>query len=93
MDELQIEKDQMLKKIREEVLQKFSDYKKLIFYMSGDAPISTLCLPKTIENILINNNFLRIYDLVDRDFTKIKGLGEVRVRDLTTRLDQFLSMF
>lgn len=81
-----------LNKIRKEVLQKFSEYKKTLDYMATDAPIQILCLPKPIENALLSNGLLRIYDILDMDFTKVKGLGIRRIRDLASRLDEFLSM-
>lgn len=87
-----IESDKQLQKIREEVLKKFVEYRKTIHYLSADAPIGILCLPRTIETVLINNGCLRIYDLFNRDLTEIKGLGEVRLRDLTSRLDEFFAM-
>lgn len=81
-----------LNKIREEVLKRYSDYHKIISFLATDAPIAVLCLPKSIENILLRNNFLRIYDLIDMDFTKIKGIGIRRCRDLAASLDQFIAM-
>lgn len=81
-----------LKKIREEVLKRYEEYNKIISFLASDAPIQSLCFPKSIENILLKNNFLRIYDLFDVDFTKIKGLGVQRCRYLTSRLDQFIAM-
>ena len=86
------EHDLEVKKIKEELLQKFEDYRITINYMAADAPISILCLQSSTEKILIDNGFLRVYDIFNVDFTKIKGLGVVRIRDLTTRIDQFLSM-
>jgi pyruvate/oxaloacetate carboxyltransferase len=87
-----IEKEELLKKVREEVLKRLGEYRKSISYLACDAPISVLCLPKSIENILTDQGWLRVYDLFDRDFTKIEGLTEVRLRNLTARLDQFFSM-
>ena len=86
------EQDLQIKKIREELLKKFDDYRITINYMAADAPIAILCLPSTTEKILIANGFVRVYDIFNVDFTKIKGLGIVRIRDLTTRINQFLSM-
>ncbi len=86
------EEDAQLKKIREEVLKRFVDYNKTLSYLATDAPIEVLGLPKSIETILINNDLLRVYELLNVDFTKIKGLGVRRCRDLATRLNQFLSM-
>lgn len=90
MEELQ--EDEKLKKVREEVLKKMQGYRKTLAYMAADAPIGILCLPKSIENILLANGCLRVYDLFDRDFTEIKGFGEARSRDLTARLDEFFAM-
>lgn len=84
--------DLEMEKIRKEVLKKFDDYKKTMNYMACDAPISILCLPSPLEKLLTDQGFLRIYDLFDKDFTKIKGFGAVRIRNLTTCLNQFLSM-
>ncbi len=95
MDELEnnLDKEMILKKIREEVAERLKNYQKTMSYMAADAPLSVLCLPKVIENALINHGCLRIYDLFDCDFTEIKGLGVGRIRHLTTCLDQFFAMF
>ena len=87
-----IEYEINLEKIRKEVLKKFDEYKLTMKFLAADAPISILCLPKTTENILTSQGFLRVYDLFDTDFVKIKGLGEARIRNLTSCLDQFFSM-
>ena len=78
--------------IEEELIKSLSIFRKSIMVMAGDAPISVLCLPKTIENVLTLNGCLRVYDLFNRDLTKIKGIGKVRSRYLASSLDQFLSM-
>ena len=88
-----IEKEMFFKKLKEEVLKRFEAYDQTMTYLATDAPISVLCLPKATEKLLLNSGFLRVYDLFNSDFTEIKGLGEIRIRDLTTRLDQFCSMF
>lgn len=90
--DLKIEDQMQLNKIREEVLKSYSNYRQTISFLAADASIQVLCLPKAIENILISSNFLRIYDLFDADFTKIKGLGVKRCRHLAACLDQFISM-
>ncbi len=96
MSELESEKnveyEMHLKKVKEEVLKRLAEYQKTISYMSCDAPISILLLPKSMESILSRNGCLRVYDLIDRDFTKIEGLGEAAIGNLTSRLNQFLSM-
>jgi len=85
--------EMQLKKFKQELLKSYSDYTKTLQYMVSDVPISMLNLPKSIENILLSNGFLRVYDLINVDFTKIKGLGDTRIRHLTASLDQFFSMF
>ena len=87
-----LEYEEQIKKIRKEVAEKFEQYNKTILYMTGDAPISILCLPTPIEKALLNYGCLRIYDLFNLDFTKVKGLGIARIRDLTARLDEFIAM-
>ena len=81
-----------LAELKKELLKSFERYRQTLKYLAADAPISILCLPPAIEKILLRNDCLRVYDLIDLDFTKIKGFGETRVRDLTTRLDQFFAM-
>lgn len=87
-----IEYDQKMKFMKEEVLKRMTDYRKTIDYMVTDAPLQILGLPVVIENILLDHGCLRVYHLLDMDFTKIKGLGETRVRLLTSGLDKFFSM-
>lgn len=81
-----------LKEIKKRLLNSLNDYRNTLTYMYGDAPIGILCLPKTLETILINQGILRVYDLFNRDLTEIKGVGKSRIRDITSCLDQFLSM-
>lgn len=88
----QHEHEKMIEKLREELFQKFQDYKTTLNYMATDAPIEILCLPTSIEKALLEHGLIRIYDLFDVDFTKVKGLGVTRIRHLTTCLDQFFSM-
>jgi hypothetical protein len=91
--ELAIEQDIKMQKLREELSKSFKAYRTTMHFLSADAPIEVLCLPKTIENILLDAGCLRVYDLFDVDLTEIKGLGPVRIRDLTARFQQFVSMF
>lgn len=86
------ENEEKIRKIREEVLKKFNEYRKTISYMEADGPIEILCLPNVIEKCLIDHGCLRIYDMFDCDFTKVKGLGVSRIRNLTSCLDKFFSM-
>ncbi len=91
MDKLKIKKE-ILNKINQQIEESLRAYQKTIKYMAADAPIEILCLPKTIQTILLNNNIIRVYDLFDADLTKIKGLGKTRVDRLTASLDEFLLM-
>ncbi len=86
------EKDLDLAKLKEELRQKFHDYQNTMRFMLADAPIEILCLPSTLQKVLADQGFLRIYDLFDVDLIKIKGLGVVRVKQLTSSLDKFFSM-
>ena len=75
-----------------ELIKSLSKYRHAMDIMACDAPISVLCLPKVIESILINQGYDRVYTLLNLDFTKIKGFGEIRCRKLATRLNEFLSI-
>lgn len=86
------EQDMKMQQLKKELAEKFGEYKKTLSYLAADAPIQALCLPASLENILLDHGLLRIYDLFNRDFTEIKGLGVARIRHLTTRLDQFFAM-
>lgn len=81
-----------IKIIKEQILNKIKEYGKTLSYMAADAPISVLCLPKVTENALLNHGCLRVYDLFDCDFSEVKGLGVARIRYLTTRLNEFVSV-
>lgn len=89
---LNIENEMVRQKLAKELLDRFSDYRKTLKIMAGDMPIEALCLDKATENILLRNGLYRVYDLFDHDFTKVKGFGVARTRDLTASLDQFLAM-
>ena len=84
--------DTEMAKLKQELAEKFRDYQKTMQYMAADAPIEVLCLPPTVQKVLLDQGFLRIYDLFDIDLVKIKGIGVTRVRQLTTSLDKFFSM-
>lgn len=87
-----LENDIQMQKIKKEVIKKFDEYRNTMAYMAADAPISILCLSPAIENALSAQGLLRVYDLFNCDFVKIKGLGRVRIGELTACLDKFLSM-
>ena len=85
--------DMKIQKLKEELLKSFERYRKTLNYLAADAPIEIMGLPTATQNCLLAHGLFRIYDLLDCDFTKVKGLGEIRIRDITSRLDQFCSMF
>lgn len=86
------ESDIDMAKLKDELKRKFQDYQTTMKFMLADAPIEILCLNPKVEAILLNEGFLRVYDLFDIDLIKVKGLGVVRIKELTSRLDQFFSM-
>ncbi len=92
MTELNVDRDMQMTKIREELFKRLAQYHNVINIMAADAPLSVLCLPASVEKILSSNGLDRIYDLFSCDFTKIEGLSESRIRDLTSRVEQFLAM-
>lgn len=87
-----IEIDIDMAKLKQELRQKFQEYQTTMKFMLADAPIEVLCLNPAIEKILLDQGFLRIYDLFNVDLVKIKGFGAVRIRNLTSSLDKFFSM-
>ncbi len=80
------------KDVNDEMRKQMEHYRRALAYMGGDVPIEALCLPKPIENILIRDGRLRVYDLRDLDLTKIKGLGRDRRAILSARLYEFFTM-
>ena len=81
-----------IKKINKKLVESLENYRKFMQYAQGDLPLGALCLPKDLEKLLLKNGFVRVYDLFDADFTKVKGLGKVRLGYLTTSLNEFLAM-
>lgn len=88
MDDVEKVKIELIKDINVSL----ENYRKITSMMYGDAPIETLCLPKSTNKLLISQGFCRIYDLFNCDLTEIKGISNVGLRDLTTRVNEFLSM-
>jgi hypothetical protein len=86
------ESDLAMAKLKEELKRGFENYRTTMKFLAADAPIEALCLSPTLEAILLREGFLRIYDLFNTDLIKVKGLGIVRLKELTARLDQFFSM-
>lgn len=84
--------EEVEEKVAERLQKDFAHYKQTLAFLGSNVPIETLCLPKAIETILKKQNYLRVCDLLCEDFTKIKGLGNVRLRYLTSRIDEFFSI-
>lgn len=89
---LDISEKDLKEKINLDLLKSLDNYRKNLVYMLGDAPIEALLLEKRTERILIKNGFTRIYDLFDINFAEVKGLDSTRIRDLTTRLNEFIAI-
>lgn len=79
----------LVKKVSKKLLESLSNYRKITMLMGADVPLESLCLDKKTSQILSDNGFSRIYDLVNTDLTKIKGLGRVRIGYITARLNEF----
>ena len=76
--------------VRRDLIKKeFERYEKVMKFLECDVPIQVLCLPKVIEKCLLNAGCLRVFDMIDRDLAKIKGLGKARRALLRTRLNEF----
>lgn len=86
------EKDEDLRRMREFVAKKLEDYRKTINYMACDAPLQILGLSSAIETALLRHGCNRVNDLFDMDFTEVKGLGPIRIKELRACLDQFFFM-
>ncbi len=87
------EYEMKMKIIKEEMGKGLKRYCTTMQYLAADAPISILGLDKAIENALIRHGCLRVYDLFNLDFTKVKGLGNTRIAELTACFNEFLAMF
>jgi hypothetical protein len=85
-------KEIAIKEVNKTLMTGLKDYRNVINFMSGDAPIGVLCLPRQLETKLVDKGFLRVYDLFDHDLAKIEGITDLNVTFLTSRLNQFLSM-
>lgn len=77
---------------KENMLKNLAHYRNILSYMGANVPIQVLCLPKVVEKSLANEGILRVYDLINRDLTEIKGLGQARLDLLASRLDEFFTI-
>jgi len=91
MNEIKLNDSDVLK-INKKLLESLENYNKMLSHSLSDMPIGCLCLDSKIESILFKNGFRRVFDLVDTDLTKIKGLGRVRIGNITASLNKFLSV-
>lgn len=91
MNDLNVDNEE-LKIDREKVKNDFQNYRLILQFLGSNVPIQALCLPKEIENALISDGCLRICDMVNRDLSKIKGIGKRRLDLLTARMDEFFSI-
>lgn len=76
----------------EDIKQNLMHFRRLLSYMGANVPIQVLCLPKQTEKLLIREGFLRVYDLINFDLSKIKGIGQARLDLLAARLDEFFTI-
>ena len=76
----------------DDVKKNLDHYRKTLHYMGANVPVQVLCLPKAVEKLLIKEGFIRVYDLISRDLSEIKGLGDRRLDLLTSRLDEFFTV-
>lgn len=67
-------------------------YRKILFYMGANMPISALCLPKKLENTLLRAGFERAYDFIDADLKSVPGLGERGIEIIAARLNDLFSI-
>jgi len=81
-----------LAKINKDFLESLYNYRSYIKKCEYDAPIDVLCLPKDILNILQRNGLVRVFDIIDLDLTKIKGLGSSRISHINTQLKKLVPM-
>jgi hypothetical protein len=80
------------KNLDEEFKKNLSHYRQVMAYMGANVPVEVLCLPKPIESALLKEGFTRVYDLINHDLSKIKGIGKTRLSLLSARLDEFFTV-
>lgn len=90
MDNSQIVEDK--KDSQQKLDEDIRHYREMLYFLGANVPITVLCLPSQIENILIDQGYDRVYTLIGRDLAEIKGLGRKRLSLLTSRLDEFFSV-
>jgi len=76
----------------EKYKEDLAHYRNVLRYMEANVPLQVLCLPPAIEKALFADGCLRVYDLINRDLAKVKGIGKGRLDLLASRLDEFFSI-
>ncbi len=76
----------------DEIAKSVSRYRSVMSLLELDLPLQVLVLPKAIENILLGSGCLRVYDVINLDLAKIKGIGPRRLTVLRSRLNEFVPM-
>jgi len=77
---------------KERVQNDFQHYRNVLSFLGSNLPIQALCLPKVIENALLADDCIRVCDLINRDLSKIKGMGKTRIDILRVSLDEFFTI-
>lgn len=81
-----------LNELRTITAKRFEMYHKTIALMCADAPISVLCLKKSIENKLVSAGYSRVYDLLSKKFVSIDRISVSDVATINASIDQFISI-
>ncbi len=76
----------------DELRKQMEHYRNCLQFLGSNVPIQVLCLPKSLENLLLRSGCLRVYDMINLDLAKIKGLGGKSLSLLRSRLDEFFSI-
>lgn len=76
----------------DELKKNMEHYRNTLLFLGGNVPIEALCLPKSLESLLIRSGCLRVYDMINLDLRKIKGLGRERRAILSSRLQEFFTI-
>jgi hypothetical protein len=91
-DDSDFEIKDSLKDSKEKLAEDLAHYRTTLQFMGANVPIEVLCLPTKIQNVLLKDGRLRVYDLIGRDLGEIKGLGLQGRSLLASRLDEFFSV-
>ena len=81
------------KKIAEELIKSTERYHKMMKILESDAPIEVLCLDKKTEDLLRMHEIFRVYDVLELDLAKVEFLDARSIGQVSSRLNEFVSMF